>query len=71
MLSGLFRTTRCYLFSTTCFAKVPVIDLKELEFPQPPHTVRGQAVALAPEVNGVLGHARVLGDILGDNPVVS
>ena len=43
----------------------PFIHLGELELPQPPHAVCGQTLALAPAVHGVLGHAQVLGDVIG------
>ena len=46
----------------------PFIHLGELELPQPPHAVCGQTLALAPAVHGVLGHAQVLGDVIGGNP---
>lgn len=46
----------------------PFIDFGQLELPQPPDAVRGHAPAFAPAVNGVLGHAQVLGDLFGADP---
>jgi hypothetical protein len=43
----------------------PLIHLGQLERPQSFHAMRGQPFVLLPTVNGVLGHAQMLGDVLG------
>src|SRR5574344_707672 len=64
--SFLFAPIARFFIGTS--SSYPLIHFRELELPQPPYAVRGQTLALAPAVHGVLGHAQVLGDVLGGNP---
>ena len=46
----------------------PFIDLGQLEFPKPADLVCGQALALAPAVDGVFHDAQMLSDCAGGDP---
>jgi hypothetical protein len=56
------------LIFTCATAAHPFIHLGQLEFPQPPHAVRGQSFVLAPTVNGIFHYPQMLGDIDSSDP---
>jgi hypothetical protein len=62
----LFAPAFCVVIGTA--SAYPVIHLGQLKFPQSPYTMRRQAFAFTPAVNGVFYNAQMPGDVKCGNP---
>jgi hypothetical protein len=46
----------------------PLVDLRELELPEPADSMSGEVLALDPSVDGILCHTEVARDFVHGNP---